>query len=128
MMLDTLVETTFEEYRMALYYRGNITTKDHALGGQARKSTKDIKIGTLELWNDGIMEKDKGRGFEIKGMYRKRLRFFVDCMALGSEEFIRQQIQQVRDRGEYLRRVNPIRHLEGLHVTLREQRGHAVEY
>jgi putative transposase len=111
MMLDKLVETTFEEYRMALYYRGNITTKD-------------IRI----LITDEINIKEKERGFETKGLYRRRLRFFVDGMALGSEEFIRQQIVQVRERGEYLRRINPIKHLKGLHLTLREQRGHAVEY
>jgi hypothetical protein len=52
----------------------------------------------------------------------------VDGMALGGEEFIRQQIRYVQDRGDYLRRKNPIRHMKGLFLTLREQRGHAVEY
>jgi len=47
---------------------------------------------------------------------------------LGSEGFIRQQIKQVRDRGEYLRRKNPIKQLKGVHLTLREQRRHAVGF
>jgi putative transposase len=115
--LDKIVNTTLAEYRMALYYRGNITTKD-------TKSTKDIKI----LISDEIIHREQERGFETRGVYRKRLRFFVDGMALGGEEFIRQQIQHVRDRGDYLRRKNPIKHLQGVHLTLREQRRHAVEY
>ena len=121
MSFDSLVEMTFEEYHMAVYYRGNVVS-------EVDLTTKDIKAGILEIWNDGIMEKDKERGFTAPGIYRKRLRFFVDGVALGSEEFIRQQIVRVRDRGEYLRRVNPIKQLKGLHLTLREQRGHAVEF
>jgi putative transposase len=114
MVLDTFVETTFEEYRMALYYRGNIPTIE--------KDQNRILIA------ENIIEREKERGFTTSGIYRKRLRFFVDGMALGSEEFIRQKIIQVRERGEYLRRVNPIKQLKGLHLTLREQRRHAVEF
>jgi putative transposase len=115
--LDRIFEIDYTEYRMALYYRGNITTK-------GTKSTKGVRI----LITDEIIEKEKERGFTTSGIYRKRLRYFVDGMALGGEGFIRQQIQQVRDRGEYLRRVNPIRQLQGVHLTLREQRGHAVGF
>ena len=49
-------------------------------------------------------------------------------MALGSEEFVRQQLEKVKNRGAYTRRVNPIKQLKGLRVTLREQRRHAVEF
>jgi putative transposase len=114
MALDHFIDTTFTEYRMALYYRGNVTTKD----------TKEVRI----LITDEIIQREQERGFETSGMYRKRLRYFVDGMALGGEDFIRQQIKQVRDRGEYLRRKNPIRQLKGVHLTLREQRGHAVRF
>ena len=82
----------------------------------------------MEYWNDGILGKERKQEFETKGMYRKRLRFFVDGMALVGEEFIRQQIQHVRNRGEYQRRKNPIKHLRGFYLTLREQRKHAVEF
>jgi putative transposase len=115
--LEHIVEIDFTEYRMALYYRGNITTKD-------TKSTKDIKI----LIADEIIQREKERGFKTAGIYRKRLRYFVDGMALGGEGFIRQQIKQVRDRGEYMRRKHPIKQLEGVHLTLREQRRHAVNF
>jgi putative transposase len=128
MALENIVDTDFTEYRMALYYRGNITTKDHPGRGihlpADTKSTNGIRI----LITDEIIEKEKERGFETSGMYRKRLRYFVDGMAWGSEVFIRQQIKQVKDRGEYLRRVNPIKQLKGVHMTLREQRGHAVSF
>jgi len=43
------------------------------------------------------------RGFQTSGMYRERLRYFADGMALGGEGFIRQQLKQIRDRGAYLR-------------------------
>jgi REP element-mobilizing transposase RayT len=115
--LSKILDVDFTEYRMALYYRGNITTKD-------TKSTKGIRI----LITDEVIEKERERGFETTGMYRKRLRYFVDGMALGSEAFIRQQLEQVRERGEYLRRINPIKQLHGIHLTLREQRGHAVSF
>jgi putative transposase len=114
MALDHYIDTTFAEYRMALYYRGNIATKD----------TKKVTV----LISDEVLEREKERGFAVSGMYRKRLRYFVDGMALGGEGFIRQQIRQVRDRGEYVRRVNPIKQLKGVHLTLREQRGHAVAF
>jgi putative transposase len=109
--LERIVDTTLTEYRMALYYRGNITTKE-------------VRI----LITDEIIQREQERGFETSGMYRKRLRFFVDGMALGGEAFVRQQIQHVRDRGDYLRRKNPIKQLSGVHLTLREQRGHAVGF
>jgi putative transposase len=121
MALDKIVDTTLEEYKMALYYRGNVVPEGENL---TTKDTKDVRI----LITDEIIEKEQEKGFQTKGIYRKRLRFFVDGMAMGGEEFIRQQIQHVRNRGEYLRRKNPIKQLNGLHLTLREQRGHAVKF
>lgn len=56
-------------------------------------------------------------------MYRNRLGYFVDGMAIGSEEFIRGQINRMRDEGRYKRRKNPIPQLDGVHLSLRERRG-----
>ena len=122
--LDRIVDTTFEEYTMALYYRGNIVRAEVELSTDTTIFSKDVRV----LITEEVIEKEMKRGFKTSGLYRKRLRFFVDGMALGGEEFIRQQIEKVRNRGAYTRRVNPIKQLEGLHVTLREQRWHAVEF
>ena len=114
MILDKLTDIDFREYRMSLYYRGNVGTYD---------AGKEVI-----LIADEVIEREKERGFAVPGMYRKRLRYFVDGVALGGEGFIRQQIRQVQQRGEYLRRINPIKQLKGIHLTLREQRGHVVEF
>ena len=99
----------FKLYRGLLYYRGGVPTKE----GQASISEE-------------IIREEEERGFVSSGMYRKRLRYFVDGVILGSEGFIRQQLQQMRETGHYLRRKNPTTHLDGIHLTLREQRSHAV--
>ena len=124
MRLDKIVETTVAEYRMALYFRGGIEWSEGEFTTKGTKDTKENKI----LIADELPAREKERGFETKGLYRRRLRFFVDGMALGSEEFVRQQLEKVKNRGAYTRRVNPIKQLEGFHVTLREQRRHAVEF
>ncbi len=122
--LESIVDTTFTEYRMALYYRGNVAPGGEHLAAKDTNNTKEIRI----LITDEMIEREQERGFAVSGMYRKRLRFFVDGMALGGEAFIRQQIQHMRDSGDYLRRKNPIKQLQGVHLTLREQRRHAVGF
>jgi hypothetical protein len=52
--LNKVVKTTFAEYRMALYYRGNLATK----------GTKDTKIFIA----DEIIQREQERGFKIEGM------------------------------------------------------------
>ena len=69
------IKDALKVYRMRLYYRGNIPTKE----GQS----------TIP---EEIIESECARGFENTGMYCKRLRYFVDGIALGSESFIRQQL------------------------------------
>ena len=96
---------------MRLYYRGNIPTKE----GQAKIP-------------DEIVESEQSNGFENSGMYRKRLRYFADGIALGSEAFIQHQLVKMREKEQYLRRKNPVRHLNGLHLTIREQRSHAISF
>ena len=62
------------------------------------------------------------------GVFRRRLGYFVEGLMIGSEELIRSQLEYLRASGRYLRRRNPIRHLDGLHLSLREQRSHAVSF
>jgi len=99
------------EYRALLYYRGAVPTKE----GQAAISQE-------------VLEREIARGFSSSGLYRKRLRYFVDGLAVGTEEFVRDQINRMREDGRYLRRKNPISQLEGIHLSLREQRGTAFEF
>jgi len=101
-------------YRERLYYRGNIATQD-------RKKEK-------VLISDGIIEQEQRMGFAVSGMYCRQLRYFVDGIALGSEGFIRRQIQRLREEGRYLRRMHPVEQLVKSHMTVREQRGHAVVF
>ena len=56
------------DYRSRLYHRGNVPTKK----GQAALSDK-------------ILREEAERGFASSGIYLKRLRYFVDGIALGSE-------------------------------------------
>ena len=99
------------EFRERLYYRGNVPTKP----GQAAISK-------------GVLEHEIARGFETRGVYRKRLGYFVDGLAIGTEQFIRDQLARMREEGQYLRRKNPIPQLGGIHLSLREQRSNAVVF
>jgi REP element-mobilizing transposase RayT len=107
-------EELLKEYRERLYYRGNI-------------ATQGAKAGQIFI-SDKIIEQEKAKGFSISGMYRRQLRYFVDGIALGSEGFIRQQIKRLREEGRYLRRKHPVRQIVEGHMTVREQRSHAVVF
>ena len=97
------------DYRSRLYHRGNVPTKP----GQSKIS-------------DSILAEEAARGFTVSGIYLKRFRYFADGLAIGSETFLREQLSHLRDIGYYKRRVHPIVQPEGLHLSLREQRSHAV--
>ncbi len=99
------------EYRERMYYRGSVPTKE----GQAAISAE-------------VLERERTRGFESRGMYLKRLGYFVDGLAIGTEDFLREQLAKMREEGRYLRRKNPIPQLGGIHLSLREQRSHAVVF
>ena len=75
-----------------------------------------------------VVRAEEARGFETRGAFAKRWRHFVDGLALGSEEFIRTQLDRMRAEGRYLRRRNPILQLDGRHATLREQRSNAAGF
>jgi len=98
-----------QEFRERLYYRGNIPTTP----GQSAISRE-------------VLDREIARGFAVRGIFRKRLGYFVDGVVIGSEVFIRDQLSQMREEGQYLRRKNPIQQLGGLHYSLREQRGGGV--
>jgi len=99
------------EYRSLVYYRGAVPTKP----GQAAIPVR-------------VVQEEASRGFAVSGMYRKRLRHFVDGLVIGSEGFVRDQLVQLRDQKKYLRRKHPIPQLNGLQVCLREQRNTAVGF
>ena len=99
------------EYRGMLYYRGAVPTKP----GQAAIPAR-------------VLREEEARGFKAEGVYRKRLRYFVDGIAIGSEAFVRREIERLREQGRYLRRKHPISQLDGIHTSLREQRGEAIAF
>jgi len=99
------------EYRARLYHRGNVPTKP----GQAEIPA-------------AVVEAEAARGFASRGMFRKRLGYFVDGLAVGSEELIRELLAQMREQGHYRRRKNPVPHLGGIHLSLREQRNTAIVF
>ena len=99
------------EYREMLYYRGRVPTRE---GQQAI--------------SEEILEQEKARGFKVSGVYSRRIGYFVDGIAIGTEDFIRERLSLMRERGQYLRRRHPVSHLNGLAFTLREQRSNAVVF
>ena len=115
MPLTALFEKTkkraLAEYRSLLYYRGGVPNKP----GQAAIPQRIIK-------------EEAARGFEVSGVYRKRLRYFVDGLVIGGEAFIREHIGVLREKGEYLRRQHPIPHPEVPHLSLGEQRDTVVSF
>ena len=74
------------------------------------------------LLRQEVLDEEATRGFVKSGVYRKRLAYFVDGLAVGTEQFLRDQIARMRENGQYLRRRNPIPQLGGVHMSLREQR------
>ena len=99
------------DYRGRIYHRGSVPTKE----GQA-------------VLSKALLEQEADRGFAVAGVFRKRLRYFVEGLVIGSETMIREHIARLRESGQYLRRKNPIEHLDGLHLSLREQRSNVSPY
>ena len=99
------------EYRERLYYRGNVPTKE---GQQAI--------------SDRVLEAEKARGFKVSGVYSRRIGYFVDGVAIGTEDFIRDSLSAMREAGQYLRRKHPIPQLDGLAFSIREQRSNSIVF
>jgi REP element-mobilizing transposase RayT len=93
------------DYKSCIYYRGSVPTKEN----QAAISKRIIK-------------EEEARGFASKGLFVKRIRHFTDGVVIGSEAFVREKIDRLRNAGQYLRRKNPVLHPDGMHASLREQR------
>ncbi|NOZ96048.1 MAG: hypothetical protein GXP47_15115 [Acidobacteria bacterium] len=104
-------ERALTEYRERLYHRGSVPTKE----------------GQKALSQD-VLTQEIARGFSVRGLYRRRLRYFVDGLAIGSESFLREQLALLRENGVYLRRRHPIPQLGGIHMSLREQRSTAASF
>ncbi len=93
------------DYKSAVYYRGSVATKEN----QAAISPRVLKL---------VESKD----FKTEGLFTKRLRHFTEGVVIGSEEYIKEKLDKLRERKTYLRRKNPVRQLNGLHTSLRPQR------
>jgi REP element-mobilizing transposase RayT len=99
------------DYRCLLYHRGSVPSKE----GQAAIP-------------DSVVEAEAARGYAASGAFSKRLRYFVDGVAVGSEGFVLEVLSRLREAGVYRRRVHPIRLAVGEVAALREQRSHAVGF
>ena len=98
-------------YKAAIYYRGNVPTRE----GQAAIPAR-------------LIAREEARGFAARGVYARRLRHFVDGLVYGSAEFVRGHLEALRQSGAYLRRKNPheISPALGGGAVLREQRATEV--
>jgi hypothetical protein len=94
------------ELKQLLYHRGAVPTRE----GQAVISRE-------------VLKQETARGFVVRGMYRRRLGYFVDGLAIGTEMFILEQLAVLREMGVSVKRRKPITQLGGIHLSLRPQRG-----
>jgi len=94
------------EYMDVLYCRGSIPTRE----GQARIPER-------------VLDEERARGFRTRGVFLKRLSYFAGGLVVGAEVLVRQHLVRLRREGRYVRRRDPVRHLQGVHFSLREQRG-----
>ena len=93
------------DYKGAVYYRGSVPTKEN----QAVISNR-------------LLKQEVSRGFATEGLFTKRLRHFTDGVVIGSESFVKEKLDRLRETGTYLRRKNPVSQLNGAHGCLRPQR------
>ena len=98
-------KTSLINYRAGIYYRGNVRTK---------ANQKKIP--------DYIIKQEEANGFKARGVYGKRIRYFVDGVALGSSQFIDSHLKKLRSSNGYSQRKNPIETNEGNLNYLRPQR------
>jgi hypothetical protein len=102
-------ESALKRYRALAYYRGGIPSKRFQAAIPER-----------------IVAEEEARGFNGNGIFREQLRYFVDGLAVGGEDFVREQLSRLRASGRYLRRVNPIAQRSSQYTSVREQRSHAT--
>jgi putative transposase len=94
------------DYKSRVYYRGSVPTK----AWQAAISKR-------------LLTQEEARGFSTEGLFTKRIRHFTDGVVIGSEEFVQNKLDKLREAGQYLRRKKPVSQLDGIHASLRPQRG-----
>lgn len=93
------------DLKARVYYRGAVPTKTNQRPIPKR-----------------IIEEEEARGFKSQGVFRKRVGHFVDGVVIGNKEFIYQQIEKLREQGQYQRRRHPIEQMGGIYLSLRAQR------
>ena len=98
-------KTSLIDYRAGIYYRGNVGTKTNQ---------KEIP--------DYIIKQEEANGFKARGVYAKRIRYFVDGVALGSSKFIDNHLKKLHGNNGYSQRKNPIETKEENLSYLRPQR------
>lgn len=98
------------EYRSLLYLRGNVPSKE----------------GQMSI-PDEVLAAEAARGYEVSGVFARRLRCFTDGLAVGCEGFVREVLGQLREAGRFKRRKNPTAQI-GVLMSVREQRGNAVGF
>ena len=92
-----------------VYYRGAVPTKPNQRPIPKR-----------------IIAEEESKGFKTQGIFRKRIRHFVDGVVVGNQAFVLQHIEQLRYQGRYKRRKHPIEQLGGLYISLKAQRNLAL--
>jgi REP element-mobilizing transposase RayT len=93
------------DYKSCVYYRGSVPTKEN----QTPISNR-------------LLKQEEARGFAAEGLFTKRIRHMTDGVVIGSEAFVQEKLERLRDAGRYLRRRNPVRQVDGVHSCLRPQR------
>jgi hypothetical protein len=97
-------------FKERIYYRGAIITK---------KGQKPIP--------EDVIKRESKRGFKRRGAFRKRVACFTNGLVLGGELYVLEKLTKLRAVGQYLRRKNPVKQLDGVLYSLREQRSNYVE-
>jgi hypothetical protein len=96
------------DYKSCIYYRGSVPAKDN----QAAISKR-------------LLAEEEARGFASEGLFAKRIRHFTDGVVIGSEEYVQEKLNRLRDAGQYVRRKKPVSQMDGMHASLRPQRDSA---
>ena len=91
-------------HRALLLHRGLLPTRE-------RQASIPEEVAAREL----------ERGFP-PGLYRRRRRFMIDGLMMGSKDRMLQELERLTLEGVYRRRRNVKQHLDGLFHTIREQR------
>jgi REP element-mobilizing transposase RayT len=104
-------KTNLKEYKAMIYYRGAIKTKE-----------RQASIPK------NVVDAEEKRGFKSRGVFAKRIRYFVDGIAIGTSEEIEKHIAKLREANKYQKRKNPICQKEYNCYTAREQRSHNLHF